>query len=128
MWHDFPVGTQDMGTDTIRAPQKGTPKGKGKRTMELIIQLIAGAVGGNAAGALLKNLNLGTLGNSIAGVVGGGLGGQILAMLTGAGAGAAMTATSGMDITAIVTAIASGGIGGGVLMAIVGVAKGMMAK
>ena len=31
-------------------------------------------VGGNAAGAGLKNLSLGTTGNSIAGAVGGGLG------------------------------------------------------
>ena len=38
----------------------------------LIIQLISGAVGGNIAGALLKNLNLGPIGNSIAGIVGGG--------------------------------------------------------
>ena len=39
----------------------------------LIIQLISGAVGGNIAGAILKNLNLGPIGNSIAGIVGGGL-------------------------------------------------------
>ena len=44
----------------------------------LLIQLISGAVGGNVAGGLLKNLSLGTLGNSIAGIVGGGIGGQIL--------------------------------------------------
>jgi len=31
----------------------------------LIIQLISGAVGGNIAGALLKNFNLGPIGNSI---------------------------------------------------------------
>ena len=57
--------------------------------MNLIIQLIAGALGGNAGGAMLKNLNLGTAGNSIAGILGGGLGGQILGMLGGAGAGMA---------------------------------------
>ena len=39
--------------------------------MELIIQLIAGAVGGNVAGKLLPQFNLGTLGNSIAGILGG---------------------------------------------------------
>ena len=33
----------------------------------LIIQLISGAVGGNIAGAILKNFNLGPIGNSIAG-------------------------------------------------------------
>jgi uncharacterized membrane protein YeaQ/YmgE (transglycosylase-associated protein family) len=37
--------------------------------INLIIQLIAGAVGGNAAGATMKNLNLGALGNTIAGAL-----------------------------------------------------------
>ncbi len=32
--------------------------------INLIIQLIAGAVGGNAAGAAMKNIDLGTLGNT----------------------------------------------------------------
>jgi hypothetical protein len=34
--------------------------------LPLIIQLISGAVGRNVAGALMKNLNLGPIGNSIA--------------------------------------------------------------
>ena len=37
----------------------------------LIIQLISGAVGGNIAGAILKQFNLGPIGNSIAGLIGG---------------------------------------------------------
>ncbi len=94
--------------------------------MNLIIQLIAGALGGNAAGAMLKNLNLGTLGNSIAGILGGGLGGQILGMLGGAGAAAATT--GGTDISSIIGSLASGGVGNGVLMAIIGVIKNAMAK
>ena len=49
-----------------------------------LIQVISGAVGGNVAGAALKNLNLGVLGNTLAGVVGGGIGGQLIA-LAGAG-------------------------------------------
>jgi hypothetical protein len=36
----------------------------------LIIQLISGALGGNAAGAASKDLSLGPLGNSIAGALG----------------------------------------------------------
>jgi hypothetical protein len=36
--------------------------------INLIIQLISGVVGGNAAGAALKDYNLGNLGNTIAGV------------------------------------------------------------
>jgi len=49
--------------------------------MELLIGLISGAVGGNVAGGVLKNLNQGTLVNSIAGIVGGGLGGWHLGMI-----------------------------------------------
>ena len=92
--------------------------------LPLIIQLISGAVGGNAVGALVKSLSLGTIGNSLAGVVGGGVGGQILSMALGAGAAPA----GGMDIGAIVSQVASGGVGGGVLMAIIGLIRSMMAK
>jgi hypothetical protein len=91
--------------------------------LALIIQLVSGAVGGNVVGALAKNLNLGTLGNSIAGIVGGGLGGTILSSVLGAGA-----ASGGMDIGSIISQVASGGVGGGVLMAVIGVVKSMMAK
>jgi len=45
--------------------------------INLIIQLIAGAIGGNAVGAASKDVNLGTLGNTIAGAVGGVGGGQL---------------------------------------------------
>lgn len=85
----------------------------------LILQLVAGAIGGNAAGAALKNLSLGTLGNSIAGIVGGGLGGQILGMLLGdPNVGEAVAGPGG--IGAILTDVAGGGVGGGALIAIVG--------
>ena len=42
----------------------------------LIIQLISGAIGGNAAGAVSKNTSLGPVGDTIAGALGGGVGGQ----------------------------------------------------
>lgn len=91
--------------------------------LPLIIQLVAGALGGNVAGKLLKNLSLGTVGNSIVGILGGGLGGQLLSML---GMGAA--AGGGMDISGILGSIAGGGVGGGVLMAIIGVIKSALSK
>ena len=57
---------------------------------QLIISLLSGAAGGNIVGKLLKNLDLGPLGNSIAGIIGGGLGshcqerlGQTVQRLTG---------------------------------------------
>ncbi|GAB5473301.1 MAG: hypothetical protein Mars2KO_14000 [Maribacter sp.] len=91
--------------------------------LPIIIQLVAGALGGNVAGKLLKNMSLGTLGNSIVGILGGGLGGQLLGML---GMGAA--ADGGMDISGILGSVAGGGVGGGVLMAIIGVIKNAMSK
>ena len=90
--------------------------------LPLIIQLISGAVGGNVAGALFKNLSLGTAGNSLAGIVGGGLGGQLLSMLGVA------TTTGGMGIESIIGNLAGGGVGGGVLMAIIGILKKALAK
>ena len=39
--------------------------------MEILVSLIAGILGGNAAGAVLKPLNLGMLGNSVVGLCGG---------------------------------------------------------
>jgi uncharacterized membrane protein YeaQ/YmgE (transglycosylase-associated protein family) len=86
----------------------------------LIIQLVCGAAGGNLAGALFKNLNLGPVGNSLAGIVGGGLGGQILQHLTSAAGGSAL------DLQGIVTSILGGGIGGTIVMAIVGWIKSML--
>ena len=70
--------------------------------MELVVQLVAGLVGGNAAGAALKNLSLGTLGNSIVGLLGGAGGGYLLSMFGGAAAGDAAAAASGMDIGSII--------------------------
>jgi hypothetical protein len=95
--------------------------------MELIIQIIAGLIGGNAAGAGLKNLSLGTAGNSVAGAVGGGLGGLLMGMLGGDGAAVA-DAAAGLDLTAIIQSVAGGGVGGAVLTAIIGMVKKALVK
>jgi uncharacterized membrane protein YeaQ/YmgE (transglycosylase-associated protein family) len=87
----------------------------------LIIQLVIGTVGGNVAGALMKQYSLGTLLNSVAGIV-GGIGGQLL------GLSGIATAGGGVDVAIIVRSIARGGVGGGVLMAIIGAIKKAMAK
>ena len=98
--------------------------------LALIIQLVAGALGGIAVGMALKDKSLGTLGNTIAGAIGGGLGGQLLAMMsaTPAATDAAATADPGMGVAGIIYALVVGGVGGGVLTAIAGYDKGMMAK
>ena len=92
--------------------------------VSLIIQIISGAVGGNVAGAAMKENSLGTLGNSIAGIIGGGLGGTLLqTVLGGAAAGG-----GSLDLTTILSNVAGGGVGGAILMAIIGIIKNQMAK
>jgi uncharacterized membrane protein YeaQ/YmgE (transglycosylase-associated protein family) len=80
---------------------------------QIIISLISGLVGGNAAGALMKKLSLGPIGNSIVGLLGGGLGGHLLSLVTGSNA----------DAGSIIGNIASSAVGGSALMAIVGFVK-----
>lgn len=84
--------------------------------MEWLISLLCGAGGGNVAGKLMKNLSLGTVGNSIVGILGGAGGQAIMAKigaLTGNGVG---------------DAVIGGGVGGGALMAIVAVVKKALTK
>lgn len=88
----------------------------------LIIQLVCGAIGGNVAGAALKNQSLGTVGNSIAGIIGGAIGGQGLANALG------MAAGGQLDIASIISDIVGGGIGGAILMVIIGIIRKAMAK
>lgn len=90
----------------------------------LIVEAVSGAVGGNVAGAALKEKSLGLIGNSLAGVVGGGLGGTILQAVMGAAA----TGGGGMDLQSILTNVGGGGVGGAILMAIIGIIKSKMAK
>jgi len=91
--------------------------------VNIIIQLISGAVGGNGAGALLKKLSLGTIGNSIVGILGGGIGGQLLGML-----GMAPAASGSLDLNSIIANVVSGGVGGGALLGIVGAIKKALGK
>jgi uncharacterized membrane protein YeaQ/YmgE (transglycosylase-associated protein family) len=90
--------------------------------LNLIISLISGAVGGNIAGAALKDQSLGTVGNSIAGILGGGVGGMLLQAL-GASVGG-----GGLDAGALIGSIASGGVGGSIVMVIVGLIKSATAR
>jgi hypothetical protein len=93
--------------------------------INLIVQIIAGVIGGNAVGAGMKDASLGGTGNTIAGAIGGLGGGQILQALIPAIAGAA---GSGIDIGAIFGQLAGGGIGGAILTAVVGLIMKAMAN
>jgi hypothetical protein len=105
--------------------------GKGDHVnLSWIIQLIAGAIGGNSAGAALKQFSLGPIGNTIAGLLGGVGGGQLLGMIIPALSGAATSAAGatggGMDIGAMVGQLVGGGVSGAVITLIVGFIKQKM--
>jgi len=90
----------------------------------LIIEAVSGAVGGNVAGAALKDKSLGAIGNSIAGIVGGGVGGTILQTVMGGTAAGG----GGLDMQSIIANVGGGGVGGAILMVIIGIIKSKMAK
>lgn len=90
--------------------------------INLIIQVVVGALGGNGAGSALKDLSLGPLGNSIAGAIGGLGGGQLLTALIPA-LGSAAGAT---DIGALLGQAVGGGVAGAILTIIVGFIKNKM--
>lgn len=82
----------------------------------ILTSLISGGVGGNIAGSLLKKLNLGPLGNTIAGVIGGGVGGMAMNNMMGV-----------TDMTSSVLGnIAGSGIGGAVVMIVIGLIRNAM--
>ncbi|MCA0316528.1 MAG: hypothetical protein LCH88_00525 [Proteobacteria bacterium] len=91
--------------------------------LPILIQLLGGAIGGNAAGKASPNLDQGTLINSIAGLLGGGIGGQIVASIL-----PQLMAGGGLSVGGILTSLVSGGAGGGVLLAILGIVRNMMAS
>jgi hypothetical protein len=90
--------------------------------INLIIQIIAGAIGGNAVGAASKDVNLGTTGNTIAGAIGGLGGGQLLTALVPMMAGVG----NNVDIGALVSQAVGGGITGAIVAGIVGLIKNKM--
>ena len=89
--------------------------------VDLIILLIAGIIGGNAAGKSLPKYDLGGIGNTIAGAIGGVVGGEILQTVIA-------LVGSGSGIGSIVGPLV-GGCGSGVILTIVvGVLKRRMAS
>ena len=88
----------------------------------LIVEAISGAVGGNVAGAAMKEKSLGAVGNSIAGILGGGLGGTILQSVLGSAAAGG----GGMDMQSILANVGGGGVGGAILMVVVALIKNAM--
>jgi uncharacterized membrane protein YeaQ/YmgE (transglycosylase-associated protein family) len=88
----------------------------------LLVQIVGGAVGGNVAGAAMKDKSLGTIGNSVAGILGGGIGGQILNAL-----GVAVT-TGGADLSSLAGNAGTGGVGGAVLLIVIALVRNFLKK
>lgn len=98
----------------------------------ILVQLIGGGVGGNGIAAVLKQVNLGPVGNTIAGAIGGWLGTWLAGMIPGlsglVGTAAAAAGTGGLDIGALAGQGLTGLVGGGVLTAIAGLIKNATMK
>jgi len=118
-----PIFTGSRSRTVSVKPARTKQETKPMNIISLIIEAISGAIGGNVAGAAMKENSLGTVGNSIAGIVGGGLGGTLLQMVMGSAA----TGGGSMDLTSILSNVAGGGVGGAILMAIIGIIKNKMA-
>ena len=95
------------------------------KILNLILQLVAGAIGGNAASSFVKNIDLSPLIKTISGAAGGGIGGTILQSLIpalGASSG------GGFDIGSALGNLAGGGIIGTIVTIAVGLIKNAIFK
>jgi hypothetical protein len=91
-------------------------------TMEqILINLIAGALGGVGAGKSSPTFDLGTVGNVISGLVGGGILGQIITLLLPSIMAAAQSGN--LSIGGVVSQVVAGGAGGAILTALIGAIK-----
>ena len=91
--------------------------------VSLLIQIVSGVVGGNAAG--MSQQSLGPTLNSILGGVGGVVLGQVIAAVTGGGA--VMASSGAVEIPSIISSIIGGGAGGAILTFVIGFIKAKMA-
>ena len=89
--------------------------------VQILINLIAGALGGVATGQASPNFDLGTIGNIISGLVGGGVLGQIVTLALPSVVAAAESGN--LSVGGIVSQLVAGGAGGAILTAIIGAIK-----
>jgi len=93
---------------------------------QLIINAISGAIGGGASGAVVKQFDMGAVGNIIAGLIGGGALGQIFSLIWPQVSAALQSGN--FDLGSIAAQVASGGVGGIVLQLIAGYIKNTLIK
>lgn len=94
--------------------------------INLLVQVLSGAVGGNIAGGLSRTGALGAPGNTLAGAVGGGIGGQVLSALLSLAA--ARNSAGALDVAGFVSQLLAGGLSGGVLTAILNMIRAAAAR
>ena len=92
---------------------------------QILMNLVAGALGGNAAGKASPSLDLGVIGNTLAGLAGGGILGQLITLLMPAVTAAA--SSGDLSIGNILTHLVAGGAGGAALTALIGSIKNKVA-
>jgi hypothetical protein len=94
--------------------------------MNLFIQIIAGIIGGHAAGAVIKDCTVGAIGNTIMNTIMGAIGGVIGSLLLQAAVPALAGSPGSVDIGALVGQVIGGGVGGFLLTVIAGGLKWML--
>jgi hypothetical protein len=88
---------------------------------QLLINLVAGALGGVGAGKSSSTFDLGMVGNIISGLVGGGVVGQVATLMLPSIMAAAQSGN--LSIGGIVSQAVASGAGGAILTAIIGAIK-----
>ncbi len=88
---------------------------------QILINLVAGALGGAGVGKASPQFDLGTIGNIISGVVGGGALGQIVTLALPSVVAAAEGGN--LSVGGVVSQVIAGGAGGAILTAIIGAIK-----
>ena len=88
---------------------------------QVLINLVAGALGGAAAGKSSPTFDLGTIGNIVTGLIGGGVVGQVATLLLPSIIAAAQSGN--LSVSGIVSQVIAGGAGGAILTALVGAIK-----
>ena len=88
---------------------------------QILINLVAGALGVIGAGKSSSTFDLGTVGNIISGLVGGGVLGQIVTLLLPSVVAAAQSGN--LSVGGVLSQAIAGGAGGAILTALIGAIK-----
>ena len=88
---------------------------------QILINLVAGALGGAATGKSSPTFDLGIVGNIISGLIGGGVLGQIVTLALPSVMAAAQSGD--LSVGGVISQLVAGGAGGAILTAIIGAIK-----